>query len=135
MVKLFSALAVLALVGSTFAEDKKAPALSGKWVRDADDFKLSFSFEKDSKMVLNVMAGEAGLTVTTKYTVDKDGKITAEITDVKEKGNFPTKPETGTKFSFKFKVDGKSAKLTDFEHPDGDGAKGIIEGEYKKKVD
>ena len=139
MLRLLLAFAMVAFVGVSFADDKKddkkAPALSGKWIREADGFDLSFSFEKDGKLVLDVKAGDNGLTLTTTYTVDKDDKVTAEITDVKEKGNFPTKPEKGSKFSFKFKVDDKKAKLTDFEIPDGDGAKAVVEGEYKKKTD
>ena len=140
MMRLFTAIALCALVGVTFADDKKdekktAPAFSGKWVREADNFELVFSFEKDGKLMLDVKAGENGLSLTTTYSVDKDSKVTAEITEVKEKGNFPTKPEKGSKFSFKFKVDDKKATLSDFEIPDGDSAKAIVEGEYKKKTD
>lgn len=138
MVRLLAAFAAVSLAGLAFADDKKAddkaPVLSGKWVRDTDDFKLEFGFEKD-KLTIVVVSGENGLTVTTDYKVDKDGKVTAEITDVKVKGAFPTMPEKGTKLTFTFKATDKTAKITDFEAPEGDGAKAIVEGEYKKKVD
>ena len=143
MLRLLAALAAISFAGLAFADDKKAddkkaddkvPALSGKWVRDTDDFKLEFSFEKE-KMTIVVVSGENGLTVTFDYKVDKDGKVTAEVTDVKEKGAFPTKPEKGSKLTFKIKVTDKTATISDFEGPDGDGAKAVVEGEYKKKVD
>jgi hypothetical protein len=138
MLRLLAAFAAVSLAGLSFADDKKAddkaPTLSGKWVRDTDDFKLEFGFEKD-KLTIVVLSGENGLTVTLDYKVDKDGKVTAEVTDVKEKGAFPTKPEKGSKLTFTFKAGDKTAKITDFEAPEGDGAKAIVEGEYKKKVD
>lgn len=138
MLRLLAAFAAVSLASLAFADDKKAdekaPALSGKWVRETDDFKLEFGFEKD-KLTIVVLSGENGLTVTTDYKVDKDGKVTAEVTDTKEKGSFPTKPEKGTKITFTFKASDKTAKITDFEAPEGDGAKAIVEGEYKKKVD
>ena len=143
MLRLLAAFAAVSLAGFAFADDKKAddkkaddkaPALSGKWVRETDDFKLEFGFDKD-KMTIVVVSGENGLTVTFDYKVDKDGKVTAEVTDVKEKGAFPTKPEKGSKISFTIKVTDKTAKISDFVVPDGEGAKAVVEGEYKKKVD
>lgn len=138
MLRLLAAFAAVFLAGLAFADDKKAddkaPVLSGKWIREADDFKLEFGFEKD-KLTIVVLSGENGLTVTLDYKVDKDGKVTAEVNEVKEKGNFPTKPEKGSKISFTFKAAEKTAKITDFEAPEGDAAKAIVEGEYKKKVD
>ena len=138
MFRLLAAFAAVSLAGLAFADDKKAddkaPALSGKWVRETDDFKLEFGFDKD-KMTIVVVSGENGLTVTFDYKVDKDGKVTAEVTDVKEKGAFPTKPEKGSKISFTIKVTDKTAKISDFVVPDGEGAKAVVEGEYKKKVD
>ena len=139
MLRLLALSMVVALTGFGFADDKKdekkdAPALSGKWIREADGFNLIFAFEKE-KMSIDVTAGENGLVVSCSYKVDKDGKVTCEVTDVKEKGNFPTKPEKGSKMSFKIKADDKKATISDFEAPDGDGAKAVVEGEYKKKVD
>jgi hypothetical protein len=139
MLRLLSLAAVVALTGVAAADDKKdekkdAPALSGKWIREADGFSLVFGFEKE-KMTIDVTAGDNGLVVTCSYKVDKDGKVTAEVTDVKEKGNFPTKPEKGSKLSFKIKVGEKSATVSDFDAHDSEGAKAIVEGEYKKKAD
>lgn len=143
MFRLLSTLLVAALATAFLAparaddkkDDKKdAKTLSGTWIREADGFDLSFKFEKE-KLTLVVNTGDNGLTIGLTYKVDKDGKVTAEIQDVKEKGTFPTKPEKGTKISFVFKVDGKKAKLSDFDAHDAEGAKPIVEGEYKMKID
>jgi hypothetical protein len=141
MTKLLSALLGLALLGTAFADDKKddkkddkAPAVTGKWVREADGFEMAFTFKKDT-LVLDATAGDHGVVVTASYKADAEGKYACEITDVKEKGTFPTKPEKGTKFSFKFKAKDKVATLSDFELPDADGARAVVEGEYKKKSD
>ena len=139
MLRMLACLSVVTFAGFGLADDKKdakkdAPAVSGKWIREADGFSLAFGFEKD-KLTLEVTAGENGLTVVCSYKFDKDGTVTAEVTDVKEKGNFPTKPEKGTKIKFKIKPDGNKATVSDYEAPDAEGAKAVIEGEYKKKAD
>ena len=76
-----------------------------------------------------------GAVVKAKYTVDKDGVIKAKVTDVEEKGEFPAKPAVGFEFSFKFKIDGKTAKLTDFDGKDTENAKPVVEGDYEQKKD
>jgi hypothetical protein len=114
-------------------KEEKKPGLSGTWAKESEGFSLELKFEKDSVLNTVVKAGDNEITVVAKYTVDKDGKLSLEVTDVKEKGTFPTKPEKGTKYSFKLKVDGDKAKLTDFEMPNAEGAKDVVEGEYKKK--
>jgi hypothetical protein len=139
MLRLLAGLMVVVFAGFVTADDKKdekkqTPAHMGKWTRESDNFNLVFGFEKE-KMTLDVSVGDNGLTVTCSYKIDKDGVVSAEVTDVKEKGNFPTKPEKGTKIKFKLKVDDKKATISDFEVPDGEGAKAVVEGEYKKKVD
>ncbi len=119
MKTVFAAALALGLVSTAYAEDKKdAPKLAGTWVREADGIELAFQFVGDD---------------TVKYTVGKDGVISATITDVKEKGTFPSKPPVGLEFKCKFTIDGKTAKLTDFESEKAEGAKAVLEGEYKAK--
>jgi hypothetical protein len=117
-------------------KDEKKETLPhlGQWSREVENFGLNFKFEKE-KMTVDVTVGENGITVICSYTIDKDGKVSGEVTEVKEKGNFPTKPEKGSKITFKIKVDDKKATISDFEVPDGEAAKAVVEGEYKKKVD
>ena len=103
-------------------------------MKESGDFELAMKFDKET-YTTTVKAGDSSIVVTSKYTVDKDGKVKAEVTEVKETGSFPQKPEKGTKFTFTFKIDGKAktAKLSDFEMPGAEGAKDVVEGDYKEK--
>src|SRR5262245_374946 len=132
---------VLTLTFATLAtaqekKDEKKETLSGRWVKENDGFELIMKFDKDT-YTTTAKAGDNSIVVTSKYTVDKEGKVKAEVTEVKETGSFPTKPEQGTKITFTFKVDAKAktAKLTDFEMAGAEGAKDVVEGEYKEKKD
>lgn len=134
MKTVFAAVLALGLVSTALADDKKdAPKLAGTWVREADGIELAFQFVGDDVVKVSVMAGDNGIVSTCKYTVSTDGVISAKITDVKEKGTFPSKPPVGLEFKCKFKIDGKTAKLTDFESEKAEGAKDVLEGEYKAK--
>ncbi len=141
MTRLLTALLALALtagLGSIRAEDKKdqkddkaKPA--GVWFKEAEGLKLTFDFTKADVLVLVAAHGENSLTVTGKYTVDKDGliKVTSEKIDVK--GEFPVKPKDGYTFQFKLKADGKTAKLSEFDaNENADEARPAVEGEYAK---
>jgi hypothetical protein len=141
MARLLAGALALALTGVAAAQEKKdekkdTPTLSGRWIKEADGFELAMKFDKET-YTTTVKAGDNSIVVTSKYTVDKDGKVTAEVTETKETGSFPTKPEKGTKFTFTFKIDekAKTAKLSDFEMPGAEGAKDVVEGEYKEKKD
>lgn len=129
------ALSMIAAVAfSANAEDKKAPAkLKGSWTREADGIELRMTFSDDLKVLAKT--GDASADCTFSYEIDKDGVITATLKDVKIKGDFPAKPESGQKLKFKFKVDGKKAKLFDFESKDLEHAKDALEGEYESKAD
>ena len=142
MSRLVASFLVVGIAGFAAAQEKKdekkadAPTLSGRWAKETEGFELTLKFDKDSSTMI-AKAGDASVTVTSKYTVDKEGKVKAEVTEVKETGNFPSKPEKGTKFTFTFKVDEKAkvAKLSDFEMPGVEGASSVVEGEYKLKKD
>jgi hypothetical protein len=116
-------------------EDKDKPKLSGTWAREVEGFEVKFQFVKDEEMKIHVTNGANGCVVKAKYTVDKDGLVKGTVTDVEEKGEFPAKPPKGFEFEFKFKIDGKKAKLSDFKGENADGAKNIIEGDYDQKKD
>jgi hypothetical protein len=55
------------------------------------------------------------------------------VTESTEKGNFPPTPKKGFEFSFKWKVEGDKANVSDFKWAGLEEAKDIVEGEYKKK--
>ena len=128
-----AAVALLGLVAT--ADDKPKPAdpkLKGTWVREADGLTVQFTFKSKTELVADVKAGGSGVKLTCKYDV-KDDKVSAEVTDTKEEGDFPAKPPKGYKFKFTIKVDGETAKISDYEADNADEARGVVEGEYKKK--
>jgi len=125
------------------AEDKKdekkdeAKGPSGIWTKDLDGgatVKLDFT-KKDTVLVI-VSIGEAKLTITSDLTVDKDGKYTAKAKKVEKKGDFPVDLKDKYECGFKLKIDGKTAKLSDFTANDHEEeGKGAMEGEYKQADD
>lgn len=123
------ALAVLAFCfNPASAEDKEK---FSTWVREADGVELKFEIgQKTAKY--HVTAGDNGCIVTSKLKIEKD-KVTSEVVDVEVKGNFPGAPKKGEKVTFKWVVKDDTATLSDLEGDNVDGAKGVIEGEYKLK--
>ncbi len=139
MTRLLTALLAVALfagLGSIRAEDKKDDKAkpTGVWSKETDGLKLTFDFTKADLLVLVAAAGENSLTVTGKYTVDKDGLIKVTSNKIDVKGEFPVKPKDGYTFQFKLKIDGKTAKLSDFDaNESAEEARPVAEGEYTKE--
>lgn len=128
MVRLaIAALAFGIFSAASIAADEKP---SGKWIRSVEGIEITFDFGKDA-IIITVQAGDSTINVTNSYTKDADGTYKLKITKVDEKGNFPDKPAVGLETSFKWKVDGKKATLSDFKGVDE--AKGALEGEYAAK--
>src|SRR3954464_5625132 len=101
MLRLFAVVPVLALTavgGPAAADDKDKVTLSGTWTREANGLDLKFDFSKET-FKLSAFGGDNGVTITCKYTVEKDGTVKATVTKVEEKGNFPSKPPEGLEFS------------------------------------
>jgi hypothetical protein len=134
MLRLLTGGFALALVlGPVTAQDKKDEKDKAvAWERESNGIDLKFEFGKDT-MKLTAFNGENGAIITCKTKTDKDGVVMATVTAVEEKGNFPPKPKVGFEFSFKWKADGDKATLSDLKGEGLDDARGIIEGEYKKK--
>ena len=142
MTRLFAALIAAALFAGfapVRAEDKKDPKddkskPTGVWVKESDGLKLSFDFSKPDVVIVTAAIGENALVVTSKYKMEKDGLIKAATTKIEVKGEFPVKPKDGYNFEFQIKIDGKKAKITDFDANE-EAAKGkeVIEGEYEKE--
>ena len=128
-----SALMTSLALATTPADDKKdEQPIKGTWVKEGEGHELSFNFKTKDELILKVKAGGNGMTVTCKYTVEK-GVVSAEVTEVKEEGEFPAKPPKGYKMKFAFKVEKDAAKLSDFDAENKDEVKGIVEGDYKPK--
>jgi hypothetical protein len=113
-------------------DDKKDQPIKGNWVREAEGIEIGFNFKTKDQLIVTASAGENGVTLTCKYEV-KDGKVSVTVTEVKEKGEFPSKPPKGYEFKFKFKVEKEKATLSDYEAENGEAVKPVVEGEYKEK--
>jgi hypothetical protein len=132
---LFALAAVALLGGGLIADEKKEPKKdatpTGVWMKESDGLTLILDFTKADVLTVTVAAGENSLIITNKMTVEKDGTIKGKMTKSETKGEFPVMLKDGYEMSFKFKVDGKTAKLSDFtasEHEEQ--GKGATEGEY-----
>ena len=133
MLRLLATGLALALITSPAAAQDKKGKPGTTWVREANDLVITYQFGKNTLKV-TAMHGEDGAVFTCKTKKDKDGVITATVTESMEKGNFPPTPKKGFEFSFKWKVEGDTATLSDFKWEGlNEDAKGIVEGEYKKK--
>jgi hypothetical protein len=135
MFRLFAggfALMVLALAAHpTAADDKKDTEKFTVWTREINGIDLKFEMGKDTAKY-HVYSGENGCVITAKLKTEKD-VITSEVTDVEVKGNFPAAPKKGDKIIFKWVVKDDTATLSDLKGDTADGAKDVVEGEYKKK--
>jgi hypothetical protein len=152
MARLLLALAAAVLVGGAFAEDKKPvedkkPATdkadddkkgpAGVWTKKSEEgLTLQLDFTKKDTLVVTNSLDDKQLVITCKLSVDKDGKYTAKATKVENKNEFPVTVSDSFEMTFKLKVDKDAVTVSDFganEHEDQ--AKGVVEGEYKKKED
>jgi hypothetical protein len=121
---------------TTAADGKQAPkpaADTVSWAREAGDVNIKMEIGKDT-IKLHVYHENDGVVVTCRTTALKDGVMKAKITGVEEKGSFPAKPKEGLEFTFKWKVDGEKATLSELKGDDVEVAKPVLEGEYKKKA-
>jgi hypothetical protein len=130
-----AAVALGLAVSADDKKDDKDQPLKGTWVKDVEGNELKFQFKTKDELIVSVTAGDNGCTLTCKYEADKDGKFKAKVTEVKEKGDFPSKPPVGYEFKCVFKIDKDMAKLSDFEAENADQVRAIVEGEYKRKKD
>jgi major membrane immunogen (membrane-anchored lipoprotein) len=134
MVRYCAAFLTAAVLGfvATAEDDKKDPPIKGAWVKSEGE-SVSLDFKAKDKLIVTVTVGDSKVVATCTCEVDKDGLVKATIKEVG--GDAPEKPPVGYEFKFKFKVDKekKTAKLSDFEGENADGARAIMEGEYKPK--
>jgi hypothetical protein len=135
MFRLFAGALAVAVASAALspvaADDKKDKDKPTVWVKEIGDLVLKFEIGKETAKY-HVFNGNDGVIVTAKLKWDKD-KVTSEVTDVEVKGNFPAPPKKGEKVTYKWVVKGDTATLSDFAGDGADGAKDVVEGEYKKK--
>lgn len=129
---------ILALVGlMAMADDKKGdkPALSGTWGKKDGELKMEFA-DKDVMKLFPHGDGNV-ITITCKYTVEKEGRIKAEITGYEGKDELKKQVQerlpVGHKFNFKWTGKGDAAQLEDVTGDNVELLKSHMEGDFEKK--
>ena len=128
-------LALTSLLAS--ADDKKAdkskPALSGSWTRKEAELRIEFS----DKEVLKISphGKDEMILIECKYTVDKEGRVKAEITELTGTAKDKVKEvaPVGLKFSFTWKVKDDAAVLSEVKGDNAEALKTHLEGDYAEK--
>ncbi len=113
------------------AEKSNKPA--GTWTRTFNEFTVTFTF-KDRDMKIEAAKNDAeSVAVHAAYGVTDEGEVFGYTTKVDKKGT-EEGPEKGDLFSFAYKIDGDTLTISDLNgsKPPSDGAKQLIQGEYKR---
>jgi hypothetical protein len=122
---------------SASADDKKGdkPAPSGAWGKKDGELRIEFA----DKGVMKVLphGDSAVLAIVCGYTVEKDGRVKAEVTGFEGKDEAKKQVQehlpVGFKFSFAWKVNGDAARLDDVTGDDVAMLKSHLEGDFEKK--
>jgi hypothetical protein len=128
---------VLVLVSLTAtAGDKKEakPGLSGTWAKKDGQLKIEFA---DKRVLKIAPHGDPALiAIVCDYTVNKEGIIKAKITgfEGKEKAQkqIAERVPAGLKFSFRWMVQGGTARLDELTGDKTETLKAHMEGEFEK---
>ncbi len=128
-VVLLSTLAALA------DEGKDAKSLSGSWEKKSGQVKFAFS-DKDV-MKIYPHGDQFGFAIVCKYSIEKDGRIKAKITDLDAKDEIKDKVKgvapVGLEFNFKYEIKNDTVTLDDIKGENVDALKSHLEGEYELK--
>src|SRR5262245_9049583 len=130
--RLFSPASASASVGDK-KDDK--PSLSGTWTKKDAELKIEFADKDVMKIVPH--GDSAVIAIVCDYTAEKGGLVKAKVTGFEGKEEAKKKVQehlpVGFKFTFKWKVNGDSARLADVK---GDGVetfKSHLEGDFEQK--
>jgi hypothetical protein len=126
-------IAVLFAFGSVATAEDKKP--EGTWGKKAEGFDIKVTFKKGDMLTFVMDNGNDKMELEAKCTFEKENVIKCKTTKYTKTGNGPDIKE-GFEFSFKFKVDGKKAKMSDIEAEGVDeGGKQLVGGDYEKAAD
>jgi uncharacterized membrane protein len=128
-----SALALLAPAVTAAAPAKAGKtSLSGTFVREQGDNKITFAFQADGSLTVTIAnSAGASLSVLAEYTVARDGETVYGVVAKSDNKDLGPGPEPGVPFSFKIEKKEGELVIKDLRGQDTDNAKIIIEGEYK----
>lgn len=130
-----SAFLLANLAAGSDTEDREKPALSGIWTLKDGETKIEFS--DHNVMTISPHGDPSVIAVVCEYTVEKEGRVQAKITDVggkeeaKEvvKGMLPV----GTEFHFIWRANRDTAKLEQVKGEKIEPLKSHLEGEYRQQ--
>ena len=113
--------------------DKSAP--SGAWAMKDGELKIEFA-DKDV-MKIAPHGDSAILVIVCNYTVEKGGRVKAEVTGFEGKEEAQKKVQehlpVGFKFSFRWKANGAAARLDDLMGDNVEMLKSHLEGDFEQK--
>jgi hypothetical protein len=128
---------VLVVALSASAGDKQGDksTLSGTWNLKGGELKIEFVGKEVMKIAPH--GDSAVIGIVCKYTVEKDGRVKAEITGFEGKEEAKKKVQehlpVGFQFNFTWKMNGDSARLDDLKGKDVALLKSHLEGDYELK--
>jgi hypothetical protein len=128
---------ILALCSSAAADDDansaEKPALTGVWVLDGGEMKIDFA--KKDVMKLFPHGDSDIVVVVCQYTIEKDNRVKAKITDVEGEAKEQAEKilPVGLEFSFQWTAKNGAAALKDVKGEDVDLLKAHLEGDYGPK--
>jgi len=133
---LAAALSVLVPGPLPAADDAKGKSgASGTWLKKEGELRLEFA-DKD---VLKIAphGDKAALVIVCGYTIDKDGVVTAKVTDIEASDEIKEKVKgkiaVGLEMTFRWKVKDESATIEDLKGENADIFKSHMEGEFARK--
>jgi hypothetical protein len=125
---------VLILAGVAAAADEK-PALSGTWGKKEGELKMEFADKEVLKIAPHGDSAMVG--IVCQYKVGTDGLVDVKVTGLEGQEEFKNRLKehvpVGTKFSFRWTVEGATAKLDTLKGESVEAFKSHLEGEYEKK--
>jgi hypothetical protein len=127
------ALAELPAVADDKKDDKGKSAPSGVWVLKGGELRIEFSDK--GVMKVSPHGKDEVIVVVCKYTVEKDGRVKATITELdgKEKAKAAELIPVGLEFNFKWQAKEGTATLDDLKGEKVDALKSHLEGKYEQK--
>jgi hypothetical protein len=126
------ALFCLCAGGVILAAEPTAKNLQGNWVRDVDGMTVAFSF-KDKTLEIKLEKDGSKLTIDSDFQTGRDSIVFGRVVDSKQEG-INSESEKGDLFSLGVSVEGDKLTIKELKGTRvNDGAKALIEGDYKKK--
>lgn len=126
------ALFSLCIGGIVMAAEPTTKNLQGKWVHEVDGMNIEFTF-KEKTLEIKLEKDGSKLTIDCDFQAGRDSTVFGRVVDAKQEG-INSESEKGDLFSLGATVEGDKLTIKELKGTRvNDGAKALIEGDYKKK--